>query len=349
MAARRGSGRAACGGDMIVAEKQPNFAAGCIVSTTPLITVSKRETALPLGLASFAPDRFADRPSLNLLGLTWSYEIEASAQRCAQDFAEAASVFPKARFVMLANTPSESVQFSRAGVPNILANELIFLDERLFVPATPLERKRPRYDAVYVARLSKTKRHDLARALGSVLLAYSHPELADLERVKGLLPQATFANHEFNGGSYRLFDERALRDVLLQCAVGICLSPVEGAMRASLEYRLCGLPVVSIKSAGGRDRYLMGPHVRVVDEDPNAIANAVRELKANAFDPFAVRDYVGPLVGFDRRNFLSSFNKVVAQQFGAARKFDSFLPFMRFPVAWRKPAEIFAPLDAERV
>jgi glycosyltransferase involved in cell wall biosynthesis len=320
------------------------FAAGCVVSRSPLVTVSKSEAVLPLGLASLAPERFADQPSLNFIGLTWSHETTDLVQDIARHFAEAERVLPKARFVIMASTPTEQVQFARAGVPNILANELIFVDERLFVPPPRGATRRHRFDAVYNARFRPLKRHDLASRVDNLLLVYGEPEHAEFARVKQLLPDAAFANHA--NGEYRYIDEKTLRELLGECGVGLCLSPVEGAMRASIEYRLCGLPVVSIKSAGGRDRYLLGPHVRVVDADPDAVASAVRDLNAIPFDPVAVREFAGSLIAFDRYNFLSTVNKLVEHVFGVHDSFTSFRPFARFPVYWRTPAEIFAPLDS---
>lgn len=322
---------------------KPTFAAGCVASTAPLVTVSKSEATLPLGLASLAPERFADQPSLNFLGLTWSHETNALVQEIAYHFAEAERVLPKARFVMMASTPTEQVQFARAGVPNILANELIFVDERLFVPPPRGATRRRRFDAIYNARFRPLKRHDLASRIDNLALVYAAPEPDELARVKDLLPNATFVNHA--EGEYRFIDEKALRELLAESGVGLCLSPVEGAMRASIEYRLCGLPVVSIKSAGGRDRYLLGPHVRVVDADPDAVASAVRDLNAIPFNPVAVRDFAGSLIAFDRHNFLNTVNKLMEHVFGVHHAFTSFRPFARFPVFWRTPAEIFAPLD----
>lgn len=326
---------------------KPGIAAGCVVSASPLVTVSKREAPIPLGLASLAPERFADQPSLNFIGLTWSHETTDLVAKVARDFAEAERVLPKARFVMLANTPTEQVQFSRAGVPNILANELIFVDERAFVPPPPGAKRRRRFDAVYTARLRELKRHDLAKRVDNLLLVYADPDPADFARVKRDLPNAVFANHNLGQGGYRFIGEKTLRELLGECGVGLCLSPVEGAMRASIEYRLCGMPVVSIRSAGGRDRYLLGPHVRVVDPDPDAIASAVRDLNATVFDPVAVREFAGSLIAFDRHNFLGAVNKLVEHVFGVHQAFTSFRPFARFPVSWRQPAQIFEPLGVD--
>ncbi|WP_164127899.1 glycosyltransferase, partial [Stenotrophomonas maltophilia] len=57
-----------------------------------------------------------------------------------------------------------------------------------------------------------------------------------------------------DGLTARLTPE-AVNRVYNQAAVGLCLSAVEGAMCASMEYLMAGLPVVSTPSVGGRDVY----------------------------------------------------------------------------------------------
>lgn len=327
---------------------QKFFVPGCIVSTDPLIVMAKRDPDLPFGLASLEPERFDGVPSLHFVGLTWSSESKNMAERAKRDLVEIERRLPQARFVVLANTLIESLVLSEAGVPNIVANELIFIDERAYTPASPAARRPPTYDAVYVGRLHDAKRHELATAIANLLLIYAKPEAREIERVKALLPNARFANHEFNGGTHKLLKDTEVRELLLASSVGLCLSATEGAMRASIEYRMCGLPVVSTKSTGGRDRYLFGPHVRIVRDDPDEVAAAVRELKAKAFDPFAVREFAGQLIAFDRHNFLLNVNKLVERQLGVRDRFRAFAPFIRYPVWWRPPAQIFEPLDKAR-
>jgi glycosyltransferase involved in cell wall biosynthesis len=308
------------------------------------VVIAKRNAEFPLGLASFAPHRFAGAPSLHFVGLTWSVETTAFADRIKTDLAEIACTLPQARFVILANTLVESALLSQSGVPNIVANELIFADERAFAPA-----RRPRvariHDAVYNARLHHAKRHELARAIPNLLLIYNKPEASEFARSKELLPQACFANHDLNAGAYKWLNEPDICELLSASCVGLCLSATEGAMRASIEYRLCGLPVVSTISTGGRDRYLFGPHVRIVPDDCDSVAAAVSELKAKAFDPHAVREFVGQLIAFDRHNFLLNVNKLTERELGIRERFRSFAPFLRYPLRWRAPAEVFEPLD----
>jgi glycosyltransferase involved in cell wall biosynthesis len=324
----------------------PDLAAGCIASLDPLITLTKREPHLPMGLAPTRPDLFADKPGLHLVGLTWSCESDWLMGQIAADYARATAALPRATVVVVANTQMESFYLSRAGIPNLFANELIFTDERLFTVLPAQSQDLARFDAIYVARLDPEKRHELAAAIPSVVLTHGPPPPGGEARVRRLLPQARFANFEDTGGTYWYLKDAELVSLMNRSAVGLCLSAKEGSMRVSMEYRLAGSPVVSTRSIGGRDRYFMGPHVRIVDDNPDAVAAAVRELKAQRFSRQAVREYVGQLVAFDRQNFLLNLNKLIEWHLGVRDCFRSFAPFMRHPVQWRSPAQILAPLTA---
>jgi glycosyltransferase involved in cell wall biosynthesis len=322
------------------------LAAGCIASLDPLITLTKREPHLPMGLAPTRPDLFADKPGLHLVGLTWSCESDWQMGEIAADYARATATLSRATIVVVANTQMESFYLSRAGVPNLFANELIFTDERLFTVVPHQSQDLARFDAIYVARLDPEKRHELAAAIPSLVLTHGPPPPGGEARVRRLLPQARFANFEGTGGTYWYLKDAELVSLMNRSAVGLCLSAMEGSMRVSMEYRLAGTPVVSTRSIGGRDRYFMGPHVRVVDDNPDAVAAAVRELKAQRFSRQAVREYVGQLVAFDRQNFLLNLNKLIEWHLGPRDCFRSFAPFMRHPVQWRSPAQILTPLAA---
>lgn len=326
---------------------EPRYIAGCVVSVRPTVVVAKRDAVLPLGLASLTPNRFQDAPSLHFIGQTSTWEDPRTIDNLARDIEKAMQGAPKARFVIMANTPFECTRLTEVGLTGVLGHELIFVDERTFTPMAR-ERREKLYDAIYIARLNAYKRHELASAVENLLLAYGRPEPADAARVKQLLPNARFANQDAAGGAYKHLDANAVRDLMRQSTVGLCLSASEGGMRASMEYRYCGLPVVSTQALGGRDRYLLGPHVRMVEDDPEQVAAAVRDLKAQAFDPIAVREYAGRLVAVDRHSFLLSVNKIVEREFGIRDRFRSFAPFMHYPGGWRPTAQVLAPLDELR-
>lgn len=49
-------------------------------------------------------------------------------------------------------------------------------------------------------------------------------------------------------------------------------------MFASMEYLLCGLPIVSTPSIGGRDVFFDKDYVEIVEPDPHAVKEAVIEM-----------------------------------------------------------------------
>jgi hypothetical protein len=85
--------------------------------------------------------------------------------------------------------------------------------------------------------------------------------------------------------------------------VGLCLSRTEGAMYASMEYLMAGLPVVSTPSRGGRDLFFHPDTTIIARDDPREIRQAVDALKARAVPPEAVRATTLRLVQRERERF----------------------------------------------
>ena len=91
--------------------------------------------------------------------------------------------------------------------------------------------------------------------------------------------------------------------LLNSARVGLCLSALEGPMYAAMEYLLCGLPVVSTVSLGGRDVWFDSEFVRIVPDDPSAINNAVQELIELKLSPVWIRQQTLGKVWEHRRRF----------------------------------------------
>ena len=104
-------------------------------------------------------------------------------------------------------------------------------------------------------------------------------------------------------------------------------------MRAAMEYLLCGLPVVSTKSQGGRDRYLKGEYCAIVGDDPGEVAHAVQRLKNQNFDREKIRLEVLENLKFDRSHLLDDIDHL-AETNGIKNwrrlSFDNFLYSNRF-------------------
>jgi len=89
-------------------------------------------------------------------------------------------------------------------------------------------------------------------------------------------------------------------------------------MFASIEYMLCGLPVVSTPSRGGRDFYFDPEFCRVVPPDPVAVADAVAELIRRDLPPEHIRAKTLPKLLHDRAKLLG-FVRAIYEETGTHR------------------------------
>jgi glycosyltransferase involved in cell wall biosynthesis len=297
-----------------------------VISLDPLITYTKRHVPTPIGLVGACPELFRDRPSLNLVALCWRLFPSDRAEIVAA-LAQVRSDTPMARIVVLANDDVEVCQLSAAGIPAFVASSAMFTDETIFRPQPPFETEALSFDAIYNARFSPYKRHELASRVDNLALIYDNefdgstsPHEA---RVRHLLPHARYLNHEAgDGGGYVALSKPQVAKALNQARCGLCLSETEGYMRASMEYLLSGLPVVTTPSHGGRDRYFQSPFVIVAEDDPDAVRQAVAEIGKRGLSKVAVRDHVGRIVEFERRNFLRVFNTLIEETFGRSHAWE---------------------------
>jgi hypothetical protein len=109
----------------------------------------------------------------------------------------------------------------------------------------------------------------------------------------------------------------------------LCSCILNVAKSAGLQPSTPGVPVVSTHSLGGRDRYYQEPYALLVADDPHLVADAVAEIGKRKFNKLAIREHVGKLIEFERRNFLTAVNALAFEQFGVKRLFSSLAPFMR--------------------
>ena len=252
---------------------------GAIMSREPLVTVSKRSHfhQSPTGIGPLACAADPAGPSLHFLFLAWSHEAPDAARAAAREIEAAFRPYSRARVVILANTADEARALCAEGLEAEEINLLLAVDETRYVIAPP-DPGFPPCTAVYVAGLEPYKRHELAVGIDGLRLLYWRPSAGNLFRTRNLLPHADFTNHRFGGGPHALVTGARYCSAVQSARVGLCLSDVEGPMRASIEYALLGLPVISTSATGGRVEFMDQTHGRVVPPDADAIARAVAEL-----------------------------------------------------------------------
>jgi len=195
------------------------------------------------------------------------------------------------RIVFTSNSETQHAALSQAGLRSVFVNHNVVIDPDTFRPLSAVTK---RHDAVYDARTSAFKRHELAAGIDSLALIAGYLPMRGLHddvytrRIRQLLDGAHWYNDPYSP-DYRYLTPPEVNQALNECRVGLCLSAEEGAMRASMQYLLAGLPIVSTRSKGGRDAFFDPDYALVVDDDPQAIARAVQEMIGRNIPPETIR------------------------------------------------------------
>jgi hypothetical protein len=92
-------------------------------------------------------------------------------------------------------------------------------------------------------------------------------------------------------------------------------------MYASIESLLCGVPIVTTRSVGGRDWFFGNDVVVYVDDDPEAVASAVTGLGARAIDPEFIRRGALERVRRERLAFFDIVDGIYEAQGQPQRRF----------------------------
>lgn len=219
---------------------------------------------------------------------------------------------PHHRIVRLANSPAEKAILDRAGLPGILCNHNCFLDERIF----NLQPEQPkRFRAIYDARLTPFKRHELAvQVEGLALVTYvteaDHDD-AYVRRTVQELSAATWLNGPHTERR-ALIQSAEIAQAINQSRTGLILSAAEGTNFACVQYLLCGVPVVTTRSVGGREVFFHPDYVVTVEADPHAVASGVEELIRRQLNPQLIRQRTLAIMAAHRQAFLTEVQRVLA-------------------------------------
>lgn len=183
-----------------------------------------------------------------------------------------------------------------------VVNQNCFMDEKTFYVKAEVKKN---YDVLYNARRAKTKRHYLAGRVGDELeLALIYPQHDT--SWNDISPEELPKHVYHNIGN---LSPEQICGVINQSRVGLVLSAVEGACFASSEYLLCGVPVISTPSTGGRSFWYNDENSIIVDADPSAILAAAKSLITAERDPHRIRESHLELMQKQRQVFLDDVLK----------------------------------------
>jgi len=194
---------------------------------------------------------------------------------------------PNISVTIAAGTREDERMFRAAGLDAIWCHHNALIDERLFTPDPGAEKL---YDAVNNGRLVPFKRHELAAGVSRLAIVSSAWEVEEAYALSCIAAfrDLRFVNYQRGVGVQEL-DAEGVRRVVTASCCGLALSAMEGGMYASAEYLLCGLPVVTTPSLGGRDEFFHPDYVETVAAEPAAVEAGVARFLAREPDPWEIR------------------------------------------------------------
>ncbi len=245
---------------------------------------------------------------------------------------------PQHRVFHLVNDFSVGRELQARGIPVVFANHNCFIDETAFTIQPHVEKV---FDLIYSARMAPFKRHELLVNARNALLVGGVVAQGDswerFQEVQQLLPQAHFTHAEEN----RHLRAAEMASLMNAAHVGVCLSDVEGAMYSATEYLLCGLPVVSTPSLGGRDQWFDPRFTRIVPAEPQAVANAVQELMQQKICPDFIRNATLDRITQQRQQFINAGQAIyTAERAGRDFARDFYLQFNSQLGHWLPAADV---------
>jgi glycosyltransferase involved in cell wall biosynthesis len=240
-----------------------------------------------------------DSPSYVYFLLGWEYESPGKVEDLVFEKDKLFGMNPNLNPIFLTNSEKEETLFKKQGLNALFVQQNAFLNEKKY----KIVSESPQFDAIYIARITPFKRHALARKINSLYLIgdYRESEKEYAISTLALLPEATWI---CKVPSFHI------KNHIAKARVGLCLSQEEGAMFVSAECLLCGKPLVSTKSLGGRDALFDPAHVFIVDDNPDAVAKGVEKAVSKCFDPNKIRARTLELISEHRSRFIKDLQRI---------------------------------------
>ncbi len=247
-----------------------------------------------------------------LIQPSWCFADVVKAEEPLRILTRAVAEYGPGHVIILINEPQDAAIAHALGLNWWNVHQNAFVDETLFAPDLHAEKS---FDAIYNARFDAFKNHYLAREVNNLALLFSPAHsLAEAARVKEMLKDAHFINGDpTDPAQYRRLSQSETSAAINRARVGLCLSHVEGAMYASIEYLLCGVPVVSVANRGGRDEFADPAYWKTCDSTPEAVAEAVRDMAALGADPTMIAERVKARIGAHRTRLVELMRRIQQQ------------------------------------
>ncbi len=240
-------------------------------------------------------------PATLLLSLSWTMLLKKRFTYMLKALQAYTTQRPLHRLVFLANMPEEKALFDQHSLHSIFCPHNTFLDERLYHPL----RREKVWQGIITARLRPFKRIHLVQELNSCCLI-TYPTAHDDRHYDEQLWQNIPHLHrpQYEGTTFKnIFNEATLREYFARSHCGLTLSHAEGGCFAANEYLLCGLPVVSTPSIGGRDVFFHPEYTYYCHPNTNGVRLAVEAAQKCPISPMDIRKVCLDRMGFFRQRY----------------------------------------------
>lgn len=292
-----------------------------ILSKNPLINITVWHLWINQHTGKIFSETFRRKKVYFIFLLWWSTESISMVSRIKYILSKHKNKYPEHNFFFLCNSKREYKLFRKFDIPCIFCNNSALIDEKIF---TIMLREKKKYDAVYNAQMAWLKRHTLASKIDNLALITYFDGVKSSNFcyiiTKKFLSNAAWLNQPCSSKDNGYLNPAAVTRYLNQARVGLCLSAVEGTMYASIEYLLCGLPVVSTESTGGRDIFFDKEYVKIVDNSKIAVKKGVDEMIKRNISPNYIRKKTLKKMKPHRERFINLIQKIYTKE-GINRKF----------------------------
>ena len=201
--------------------------------------------------------------NLHYFLISWFYRDGIDQYNLLEKYSDSVTI--------LANTPEEFIYFNFSKKKSIYCNQNAFLDDNLFVKQD-FEKV---YDIVINANNNIVKKHyllkDLMNKYKILFITYHTKNISDRVDLQQYNPTDMISG----------IDPNTVCNLLNKCKIGIYLTYIDGACYASSEYLLCGLPIISTHSKGGRDIWYNDNNSIIINPNENELSNAIEYMLIN--------------------------------------------------------------------
>ena len=190
--------------------------------------------------------------------------------------------------VILANSLEEKKYFESKVKNDVLfCNHNAFLNEDIFnINENDMNKE---YDLVIDSAFHNYKNVNLARKIPNVI----HIGYYKKDQLEIVMPNYGVILN-YLSGSYERINKTEINNFYNKSLIGGIFSTTEGACFASSQYLLCGLPVISTKSVGGRDIWYNDKNSIICEDNEEAIFEAYKlakeKIKNGDFNKYDIRN-----------------------------------------------------------